>query len=175
MIYFLIFSYYFHSSFCKLQLPDPCCNFVLLAYDLMKDQIAELKASNEYLKKDILHLKAAMRDQDDAAIRTLHKKTEALEKSMAELRQWEQERDRFLQDRESFIEGLEKELASYKSEADSFKLAHEESVKRLTQLEEGHCLGLDTVKQASFKEGRSKGVRKGLELGAMVGAHRCRS
>lgn len=31
------------------------------------------------------------------------------------------------------------------------------------------------MKQASFKEGRSKGVRKGLELGAMVGVHRCRS
>lgn len=57
-----------------------------LAYDPMKDQIAELKAANEYLKKDILQLKATMRDQDDAAIRTLRKKTKALEKSMAELR-----------------------------------------------------------------------------------------
>lgn len=146
-----------------------------LAYDPMKGQIAELKASNDHMKKEVNRLRDVMRDQDEAAIRTLHKKTEALENLVAELRQHDQDRDKFLQDRESFIECLKKELASYTSEAESFRREHKKTVKRLTQLEEGHGLELDKGKEASFKEGRSKGVRDGIELGAMIGAHRCRS
>lgn len=89
--------------------------------------------------------------------------------------QRDQARETYLQERNNYVNGLEKDLTSYKAQAEDLQRAHKNSSARLARFEEERQLEVDRVTQASLENGKALRLKEGLELGSMVGAHRCRS